>query len=239
MNEVPYARVKDIDFTSAKKLKENLDSKIDSLPDEVHSRAFSVHSTQQQRHVQRPEVPAQEMATLFAKVDKCEIKAVSLSLVDSYADQFVAKSRTVPFVSDLYETENLDLGYPELLKKLMGVKLDISEEQIKQVEKDTRSQAKSSGFFRHWAGRIGASECGVAFHGNLAQPPQSLIKTICYPNLFKVNTKAVMHGCKHEEDAIQAYHDEMKSTHVNFQLQRCGLFINQQHPFLHAMPDFL
>ena len=31
MNEVTYERVKDIDFTSAKKLKENLDIKIDSL----------------------------------------------------------------------------------------------------------------------------------------------------------------------------------------------------------------
>ena len=31
MNEVTYERVRDIDFTSAKKLKENLDIKIDSL----------------------------------------------------------------------------------------------------------------------------------------------------------------------------------------------------------------
>ena len=31
MNEVTYERVKDIDFTSTKKLKENLDIKIDSL----------------------------------------------------------------------------------------------------------------------------------------------------------------------------------------------------------------
>ena len=31
VNEVPYARVKDINFSSAKKLKENLDQKIDTL----------------------------------------------------------------------------------------------------------------------------------------------------------------------------------------------------------------
>ena len=77
------------------------------------------------------------------------------------------------------------------------------------------------------------------FHSNLAQPPRSLIKTICYPNLFKVNTKAVQHGCQHEDDAIKAYEIEMKTVHVNFELKQCGLFINKDYPFLHATPDFL
>ena len=31
----------------------------------------------------------------------------------------------------------------------------------------------------------------------------------------------------------------MKSIHKNFSLTRCGLFINKEHPFLHATPDFL
>ena len=31
----------------------------------------------------------------------------------------------------------------------------------------------------------------------------------------------------------------MKKTHCNFTLTRCGLFINDKHPFLHATPDFL
>ena len=35
MNEVSYERVKDIDFSSSKKLKENLDQKINSLDDKV------------------------------------------------------------------------------------------------------------------------------------------------------------------------------------------------------------
>ena len=43
---------------------------------------------------------------------------------------------------------------------------------------DTRPQAKGAGFVRHRAGRIGASVSGSAFNCNLAQPPQSLIKSI-------------------------------------------------------------
>ncbi|PFX34419.1 Inhibitor of growth protein 2 [Stylophora pistillata] len=31
----------------------------------------------------------------------------------------------------------------------------------------------------------------------------------------------------------------MKKSHTNFQVKKCGLFINQEYPFLHATPDFL
>ncbi|XP_068677854.1 uncharacterized protein [Montipora foliosa] len=229
VNEVPYARVRNIDFSSAKKLKENLDAKIDCL-------------SEGQAETGRPNVlsPSQaEMTSLFDKLNNCKLKPVTLSLTAKYADHFIAKSRTVPVVSDLFETENLDLDYHELLQKCAEFKLDISRENIELVEKDTRAQAKSSGFFRHRAGRIGASVSGAAFRSNLSQPPQALIKSICYPNVFKVNTKATRHGCKHEDDAIRAYENEMKKTHCNFTVTRCGLFINKKHPFLHATPDFL
>ena len=52
VNEVPYARVKDIDFISAKKLKENLDNKIDSLDE--HTASPAVNSSQTLRQVVHP-----------------------------------------------------------------------------------------------------------------------------------------------------------------------------------------
>lgn len=125
----------------------------------------------------------------------------------------------------------LDLDYHELLQKYAEVEVDISRENIELVEKDTRTRAKSSGFFQYHAERIGISASGAAFHSNLSQPSQALMKTICYPNGCKSNTKATGHGCKHEDDAIRAY--ENGKTHCNFTLTRCGLFINEQHPFLH------
>ena len=131
------------------------------------------------------------------------------------------------------------MNFPELLKLCLNVNLDITDEQTKQVEKDTRSQAKGSGFFRHRAGRIGASVSGVAFLSNLAQPPQSCIKSVSYPNLYKLNMKAIKHGYRYEEFAIKAYEVKMKRIHKSFSLTRCGIFINKEHPFLHATPDFL
>jgi hypothetical protein len=54
-----------------------------------------------------------------------------------------------------------------------------------------------------------------------------------------VNTKATKRGCKYEEYGIKAYKQHMKTRHVNFEVKRCGLFINKQYQFLHATPDFL
>ena len=236
VNEVSYERIKDIDFSSSKKLKENLDQKINSLEDKVAKPAGNYRI---QSSYKAAPPSAEEIGTLFTKLGNCKTKAVALSLIPAYADQFVAESRAAPVVTDLFNTDNLDMNFPELRKLCLNVNLDISDEQIKQVEKDTKSQAKGSRFFRHRAGRIGASVSGVAFHSNLAQPPQSCIKSVCYPNLYKLNTKAIKHGCRYEEFAIKAYEANMKSIHKNFSLTRCGLFINKEHPFLHATPDFL
>ena len=79
------------------------------------------------------------MTSLFEKLNNCKLKPVSLSLTAKYADHFIAKSRTGPLVSDLFETKNLYLAYRELLQKCAEAKLDISQENIELVEKDTRA----------------------------------------------------------------------------------------------------
>ena len=51
------------------------------------------------------------------QINLCETKPVALSLIDPYTEQFVVKSRNVPVLSDLYDRNNLELDYPELLQK--------------------------------------------------------------------------------------------------------------------------
>jgi len=63
-------------------------------------------------------------------------------------------------------------------------------------------------------------------HTNLSLPSQSLTKTICYPNLYKLNTNAIKRGHKHEDAAILAYETALKKSYTNFQLKKCGLLIN-------------
>jgi len=49
----------------------------------------------------------------------------------------------------------------------------------------------------------------------------------------------VIHGCKHEADAIKAYEAEIIKSHADFQLSQCSLVMNREHPWIHATPDFL
>jgi len=227
VNEVPYAKVADINFKSAKKMKQELDMKIDSLGENMHAEA-NVKKVQHPSKSAAVDAPTSaEMTVLYHKLNGCSIKPVALSLIDPFAEQFISISRSIPKVTDLYDSTNLDLQYPDLIKKCMDIKIELSDGEMKSIEKDTIKQAKGAGFFRHRAGRIGASVSGTVSHSNLAQPSQSLIKSICYPHLYKVNTKAVKHGCKHEEDAIVTYENEMKKYHINFVLTRCGIIINK------------
>ena len=240
VNEVPYARAEDINFSSAQKLKTTLDLQIESLPQNAGENK-ETNTVEQRRGQQFGSTPPsdREMEEVYAKLNNCRNKAVALSLIDPYADQFIDESRTLPTISELFQTKNLDLQYPELLKLCTNITLNISEDHINKVEINSRTQANGSGFYRHRAGRIGASVSSAVFHTNLAQPSQSLIRTICYPSLYKVNTKAVRHGQKHESDAIEAYGAAVKAKHANLEVKRCGLFINKGKAFLHATPDFL
>ena len=49
----------------------------------------------------------------------------------------------------------------------------------------------------------------------------------------------VLHGWKHETDAIKAYEEELKNSLSDFKLSQCGLVINQEYPWIHATPDLL
>ena len=126
-----------------------------------------------------------------------------------------------------------------LLKECQKVEISVTNEQIKIIEKDTITQAKGGSFYQHRAGRIGASKCHAVCNSDPTQPLQSLIKTICYTDVFNFSTAATRYGCKHEDVAIAEYEKQMKLKYENFKVVKCGTFINKDFPFLHATPDFL
>ena len=96
------------------------------------------------------------MENVYKKLNQCKTIAIALGLIDPYAEQFISKSHRFPVPSDLYETSNLDLEYPDFLRKCLDVQLNTSNEDIKIVEEDTRAQAKASSFFFDigWAGLV-------------------------------------------------------------------------------------
>ena len=137
VKEVPYAKMRFINLTSARKLKADLDEKIENLRENRKATA----STGSGRKV-TGQVPTQtEMDNFYANLNKSRIKPVALSLIEPYSSQFVSQSRSIPTIPDLFDDDNLKVSYIDLLKKCFSV-------EILQIEKDTQNQAKGSAFFR-------------------------------------------------------------------------------------------
>ena len=82
VNEVTYERLRDIDFTSAKKLKENLDIKIDSLDQNKAASCESQPSCQAQIAIPLQLASTEEVNKFLAALNLCETKPVVLSLID-------------------------------------------------------------------------------------------------------------------------------------------------------------
>ena len=135
VNKVPYARAKDIDFSSAQKLKTTWDQKIVSLPSNDGEKK-KTNTIEQHRGQQFGSIPCsdREVEEVYAKLNNCHNKAVVLSFIDPYADQFIDESCTLRTVSELFQTKNLDLQYLELLKLCTNITLNISENGINKVE---------------------------------------------------------------------------------------------------------
>ena len=81
VNEVLYARAKDIDFSSAKKLNEKLGQKIEDLQQpQAPSSGTAWAGTSAPQRMQRASPPSKEkMDQLYAKLNQCKIKAAALS----------------------------------------------------------------------------------------------------------------------------------------------------------------
>ena len=116
----------------------------------------------------------------------------------------------------------MDIEYHELLDACSSIEFELTDNEIRIIEEDTRKQAKNRNFFRHRAGMIVASISYQASHTNPAQPSISITKTICYPDVFNFSNDANEHGCKHEDTAISAYEQVTMNKHVNFKINKYG-----------------
>ncbi|XP_022807134.1 uncharacterized protein LOC111344187 isoform X3 [Stylophora pistillata] len=248
VKSVDYLRVKDINFTSAKKMKSDLDKTVNSLncaadtkslSASLESSGASASATPRKPKAPPPRPSFKELDAFYESLSQCQVKPVCLSLEKSYAAMFISKTRGINPLSDLFDPKFLQLNYIDLLKECYKVEVSISLEEVALIERETVEQTKSNAFYRYRACRIGASKSRAASHTDPSQPSQSLIKSICYPHLFCFSTAATIHGCKHEQTAIEAYETHMKQSHTNFKVTKCGTFIDVEHPFLHATPDFL
>ena len=98
IREVPYAPVSDIDFQSAKKLKQNLDQTIKSLTE-----SEGIAKSREAVEVSIPVPDETDLSNFYTELNSCKTKPVSLSLIHPFSETFVSKSRNIPTISDLFD----------------------------------------------------------------------------------------------------------------------------------------
>jgi len=226
VREAPYAEASEIDFTSAKTKKKQMDT--NSSP-ETKRTTTDV-----------PLPTPDELKDFFATLRSSASQPAILSLVPPYSDDYVPKTSTTDFppaLDELYNKELHGKSFPEVIEHCRNVTISVTENQVKNVEEETRQQAKSNTWFRHRTGRITASRMKSACHTDPRQPSQSLIKSVCYPNLFKFSTAATQWGCDHEKDALEEYQQKYAEEHRDCDFREAGLTIDVENPHIGASPD--
>ncbi|KAL3843252.1 hypothetical protein ACJMK2_021194 [Sinanodonta woodiana] len=227
--------VEEIDFTSAKSKKKRLDALICNTP-------LIVKVVKNVPNIPPPSV--NELADFFEGLYCSGTKPALLSLVPGYAHHYVPKSLDKKFplvLSELRDENFVTADKDHLLENCREVfkTLTLNDEEVRNVELETRNQANSREWHRFRIGRITASRIKAVCHASNEKPPQSLIKAICYPETVKLNTKATKFGCDHEKEARKQYIDIMRKEHENFFVKENGLVLNKKYPHLGASPDGL
>lgn len=228
---VTYLPVSEIDFTSAKTKKKQIDAL-------VYSNEFHTPSKRKVKEV--AEASFEDLSMLFDKLTESDSKAAILSVVPGHCHIFkptLLSGNYATVLTDLYDRECTDLPFHELLERCQAIKLHLTQDQAVAVEQATQAQADNKMWFRFRAGRVTASKMKSACSSNPDQPSQSLVKAICYPGGTSFTNAALKWGCQHECTARQAYLDRMIVLHDNFQLSTSGLILNPTYPHLGASPD--
>ena len=140
-----------------------------------------------------------EKEELYKQLAKGKTKPAVLSLIPEHNNAYVPQQPTANLpkpLTTLFAETNMKLSYIELLSACAKVTMEISPEECKAVEVETRDQAHCRLWFSLRARRITASRLKAACHTDPAKPSKSLIKIICYPEAHKFSSAATKYGLR-------------------------------------------
>ncbi|XP_019858639.1 PREDICTED: uncharacterized protein LOC109586852 [Amphimedon queenslandica] len=182
------------------------------------------------------------MDSFLQKISKGKERPAILKITMPYAEEFIPRLSDTRFpspITELYNPKMLDSDYIELLSECDKVfqELKITEAEAALVELETRGQSSKKSWFVFRSGRLTASLIRNAVKTNHASPSQSLIKRICYPELFSFSTKSTRWGCDHEKEALSTYESVANENHIDLTIKDNGFFIDLCHPYIGASPD--
>jgi len=227
---VEYLPVSEIDFTTPKqKRKIGLPSAPSSAP-----------ATKKVCAVSTP--TELELNDHFTKLSKTKLRPLLLSLESNFNNDFVplyARGLLPEPLTSLYSQEYEDKPFGEIAEACGGLysTVSITLEQARMVELKTRDQAQCKLWYEQRAGRVTASKLRKVLHTSYSKPSVSLLKSVCYPQSMKFNSRACEYGRQHEDDALRMYSIGMQNNHNCFELKKSGLILDPNNPFIGASPD--
>ena len=116
-------------------------------------------------------------------------------------------------------------------------KLSFLAGEILEVGRQTRKQSLSKTWYDQRAGRITASIMHSEVHTSLCSPSLSLVKAICYLEVFSFSSPATDWGRTYEQFALKRYLSNEMAHHDSLSVSASALFLNETWPFLGASPD--
>ena len=181
--------------------------------------------------------------SFFAAINACgrKRKPAVLSLVNPCSESFVpvSTSSLLPKpLTSLFQECNLHFGSREsLFEHCKSLKLSLLAGEILEVERQTRKQSLSKTWYDQRAGRITASIMHIVVHTSLCSPSLSLVKTICYPEVFSFSSPATDWGRTHEQLALKRYLSNEMAHRDYLSVSAFRVVLNETWPFLGASPD--
>ena len=109
--KVEYAKVEDIDFTSARKLMAEMQKSLNDRKSDYGDDA-SKECTKARSLTQQPDKAKLEHFNL----NECKVKPVCLSLVEPYAEAFISKAHGIPTIREFFDGKCMKLTYSDLLR---------------------------------------------------------------------------------------------------------------------------
>ena len=136
-----------------------------------------------------------ELNQLFDRLAQCKSRPSILALSRNHSSLYVPLSldQNLPSpLSQLYDPENLNLNYMELLELADNLVLSVTPDQCTVVEANTRDQSKSRLWFNMRTGRVTASRLRAVCKTDDALPSLSLIIIRNHPILKLVPLNGVV-----------------------------------------------
>ncbi len=120
-----------------------MDEKVTSIQQNQPSE-IKMPNTSKYKPIEEP--TKEDLSAYYAALSKCKSNPVALSLNNDHSDSYVMKSHEILKIPDLFQEAYLKLSKSELLQKCYETTINVTEEGIKQIEKDTMSQTQGVAF---------------------------------------------------------------------------------------------